>query len=260
MLDAQLLMARVLRCSRLDVIAHPERELAEARASDYSALVEKRAERYPLAYILGVKEFYGIELDVAPGVLVPRPETEVLVEECLKRLRDIAEPRIADVGAGSGAIAVALALNLPSASVYATEISSAALEVARANVRKHDVAGRVSVLEGDLLEPLVGAGVRFDAIVSNPPYIPSGEIDALQPEVSRFEPREALDGGADGLDAYRRLLPEAAPLLAETGFVAVEVGAGEAPAVRGLALDCGYRDVSVIPDLAGIERVVVARR
>lgn len=260
LLDAQLLMAMVLSSSRLGVIAHPERELSEEQLEEFRPLLDRRSSRHPLAYILGHREFYGIEFDVAPGVLVPRPETEVLVEECLKRLSGIPEPAIADIGAGSGAIAVALALNLPNARIYTTEISQSALKVARANVEKHDLSDRVTVLEGDLLEPLKPLGVLFDAIVSNPPYIPSGEIDSLQPEVSQFEPREALDGGPDGLDAYRRLLPDAIPLLNESGFAAVEVGAGEAGLVRDLTLGAGCRRAEIIPDLAGIERVVIGYR
>lgn len=259
LLDAQVMMARALGRSRLDVIAHPEYVLDDAQRSEFLSMLERRAARCPLAYIVGTREFFGLEIGVGPGVLVPRPETELLVEECLRRVGG-ESPVIADVGTGSGAIAVALATGLPAARVYATEISPPALEVARANVEKHSLAERVSVLEGDMLAPLAGLGIRFDAIVSNPPYIPSDEIPRLQPEVAVYEPVEALDGGRDGLDAYRRLFPEAVELLREGGFVAVEVGAGQAGGVRRIAESVGCARVETARDLAGIERVIAAYR
>lgn len=258
MLDAQLLMAHTLCSSRLDVIAHPERVLSEAERAAFVESVERRAGRYPLAYLLGHREFYGLDIVVAPGVLIPRPETELLVDVCLKRLHGKENAQVADIGAGSGAIAVALASNLPGAKVYATEISPDALKVARTNLEKHQLAGRVELLAGDLLAPIARLGLKFDAIVSNPPYIPSDEIERLEPEVRDYEPRLALDGGPDGVDAYRWLLPESLGLLDEAGFVVVEIGAGEAEAVKTIALAAGYRGVEIRDDLAGIERVVVA--
>jgi len=277
LLDSQLLMSRVLCCSRLDIITHPERILSDSEISDYLSLVEKRASRYPLAYILGRKEFYGIEIEVSPVVLIPRPETEILVEQTIKLIVAGLRPSqtdvspvvaglrpshlvIADIGLGSGAIAIALAANIQHAKIYGTEISDAAMEVARANIEKQNLSDRVTILSGDLLDPLAGLELEFDAIVSNPPYIPTGEIDSLQPEVSLFEPREALDGGHDGLDIYRKLVPSAMSLLKVGGFIAVEVGAGQAPSVGDIARQSGYRDVAVVPDLAGIERVVIAYR
>ena len=256
LLDAQLMMAKVLGCSRLDVIAHSERPLTDSELAAFSSLLDRRACRCPLAYILGVKEFYALEFNVSPSVLIPRPETEVLVESCLSSVgRQSA--LIAEVGAGSGAIAVALAANLPSARIYATEISPAALEVARDNVEKHQLAERVALFEGNFLEPLARLGLRFDAVVSNPPYIPSSEIATLEPEIKDHEPVEALDGGQDGLDAYRALFPAALELLREGGFAAVEVGKVRADAVRGLAIGAGYGSAEAVPDLAGILRVVI---
>jgi release factor glutamine methyltransferase len=266
LLNAQLLMARVLECSRLDVIAHPERFLTEAEQAEYGVLVEKRASRYPLAYILGRKEFYGVELEIRPGVLIPRPETEILVEECLKRLEadeekgNIKRRIVADIGVGSGAIAVAIAINLNNAEVYATETSPTAMEVARINIEKHKLSQKVRLLEGDLCKPLRQMGMVFDAIISNPPYIPTGEIENLQPEVKLYEPREALDGGADGLDVYRNLIPDARELLKEGAFLAVEIGIGQAEAVTMISKSAGYRRWEVVPDLANIERVVIAYR
>lgn len=275
-LDARLMMAEALGCSRLYVIAHPDRTLTDSQLDRFHLMLERRVSRFPLAYILGHKEFFGIELAVTPDVLIPRPETEILVEACLERLatpspsreragvrgkrsKDTYAPTIADIGAGSGAIAVAVSMNLPTARVYTTEISACAANVAGANIEKHQLTDRITLIEGDLLEPLAELGVKFDAILSNPPYIPSGDMAALEPEV-RCEPVSALDGGPDGLDAYRRLLPQALPLLTEAGFVAVEVGAGQADDVRKLAIRAGYTRIEFARDLARIERVVVAYR
>ncbi|MCE5200516.1 MAG: peptide chain release factor N(5)-glutamine methyltransferase [Armatimonadota bacterium] len=256
-LDAQLLMAHALNCSRLDVIAHPEHELSDIELQGFAHMLDSRADRYPLAYILGYREFYGLDLIVSPGVLIPRPDTETLVEAAIQRLSRLSHPpTIADIGAGSGAIAIAIAVAVPNAQVYTTEISPQAAKVARANIEKHAMGDRVKLIEGDMLEPLLG--MEFDAIVSNPPYIPTADIDTLEPEVRLYEPREALDGGTDGLDAYRVLLPGALPLLRADGFAAMEVGAGQARAVAEMAGDVGYLRCEIEPDLAGIERVVVA--
>lgn len=271
-LDAQLMMAHALGCSRLDVISHPERVLTTTDETAFRSMLDRRAARYPLAYILGRKEFFGLEIDVSSAALIPRPETEILVEECLKRVGD--EPLIADIGTGSGAIAVALAVRIPKARLWATDTSEEALKVARANSEKHGVATRVSIVRGDLLEPLMAQLREFDAIVSNPPYIPTGEIESLQPEV-RCEPPEALDGGPDGLDAYRRLFSQAMGLAKRSsgqesraslqesfleGFVAVEIGIGQAAPVTQIAREAGWSDIEIVRDLAGIERVAIARR
>lgn len=258
-LDAQLLMAHTLSCSRLDVIAHPERQLAGDESDALDTMLHRRAGREPLAYILGSREFHGLEMSVTRDVLVPRPETEVLVEEVAMRLRGRA-CAIAEVGAGSGAVSVALAVELPRVTIYATEISAAAAKVARANSEKHQVSEKVSVLIGDMLEPVAALGPTFDAVVSNPPYIPSGEIDGLEPEVRDYEPRQALDGGPDGLAAYRRLFPDSLGLLRGGGFVAVEVGMGQAEAVRRIAANAGFGKLRIARDLASVERVVVAYR
>lgn len=258
LLDAQLIAAHVLRCSRVDVIAHPEQEMKDRESAEFLGLVEKRVSRYPLAYIVGHREFYGIDIIVERGVLTPRPETETLVEECLKRLRAVPHPVIADIGAGSGAIAVALSVNLPEGKVYATEISDVALKVAQRNIEKQMLFGRVTALLGDLLEPL--SGIELDAIVSNPPYIASDAIPLLQPEIALYEPREALDGGPDGLDVYRRLFTAAPGLLKPGGFCAVEIGAGQCEAVMQQASCSGFERTEVVRDLARADRVVIAYR
>lgn len=228
------------------------------------ALVTRRAAGEPLQYLLGTQEFCGLEFEVEPAVLIPRPETELLVREMAERLaRPVGHdaPLVADIGTGSGCIAVALADALPNATIYATDLSADALDVARRNVRRHGVAERVRLLEGDLLAPLAGLGLegRLAAVLSNPPYVPSGDLPRLQREVQR-EPRLALDGGPDGLAFYRRLLREATPYLAPGGTLMVEVGQGQAVSVCRLADESGdYASVKVRLDEAGIERVVSAQ-
>ena len=275
--EARLMLAKTLDCSVTYLIAHPETHLSGPTQTAYNSMVSDRAQRRPLAYVLGEWEFYGLCLNVTPDVLVPRPETEVLVEAVLERLVGVSVtpphpspahdgagkgqtlgrgPLIADIGTGSGAIAVALAADVPSARIVATDISQEALQVAEANAEKYNLAERIEFLQGDLLEPLLGRK-PFDAIVSNPPYVRTADLEDPQPELL-WEPRGALDGGEDGLDVYRGLLPGAFGLVKDTGFVAVEVGIGQAGDVRGIALRAGYRRTERLADLAGIERVVVA--
>lgn len=255
-MDAELLLASAMECARLDLISHPEKALTDRQLSHFEEMLARRARRCPLAYLTGSREFYGISIEVSDAVLVPRPETELLVDQAVRRLGD-APVRVADVGVGSGAIAVALAVSLPNATVFGTDISTDALEVAGRNVAKHHLTDRVRLFCGDLVDPLAALQIEFDAIVSNPPYVPMGDIPTLQPEVSQWEPRTALDGGEDGLDVIRRLIPAAAQLLRPAGFAAIEIGMGQAEAVRRIAAEAGYSGTEVASDLAGIERVVV---
>jgi len=230
------------------------------------ALLARRANREPLQYLLGTQEFCGLEFEVDPSVLIPRPETELLVETAVrcagKRPEAGRRPVIVDFGTGSGCIAVSLAKRLPDAVFYATDCSAEALRVARRNAERHGVAGQVTFLEGDLSKPLEAQGLagHADVVVSNPPYIAEREWDGLQPEVRLFEPRVALAGGEDGLAVYRRLVREAAGLLNEGGWLIMEVGQGQAGSVRALLSQTGrYGSVDVRPDQAGIERVICAR-
>ncbi|HET9741025.1 MAG TPA: peptide chain release factor N(5)-glutamine methyltransferase [Solirubrobacteraceae bacterium] len=244
-LDAEVLLAAAMGVDRAVLIADPGRGLEPAEARAFQDAARRRVQREPVAYILGRKGFRRLELGVDPRVLIPRPETEHVVEAALGLP---AGARVVDVGTGSGAIALALADERPDLEVLATESSPGALAVARANAARLGLA--VELLEGDLLEPVSGP---VDGVVSNPPYVRAGE--RLAPELG-YEPAQALYGGEDGLDVYRRLVPAAA----RAAFVALEIGAGQAADVTTLVREAGFQAVEVAPDLAGIERVVVGRR
>jgi len=252
-LTIELMVAHVLKRKRLELYLDFEREIVEPALGTLREMVKHRAAGEPLQYVLGVANFYGLDLAVDKRVLVPRPETELLVDYVVKN--GVAARTIADLGTGSGAIAIALAKNLASARVLAVDASAEALEVARANAATRD--GRVEFFCGDLLAPLP-AGLQCDWIVSNPPYIPSGEIVSLPREIRDHEPRTALDGGADGLDIVRRIAAEAKPWLAVGGRIAVEIGAGQGSAAERIFLDNGYRVEKMIADWQGHPRVLVA--
>jgi release factor glutamine methyltransferase len=254
-LDAELLLSQVLGASRATILAWPERQLTPKQLTAYRNLIARRAAREPLAYILGQREFFGLDFMVDPRVLIPRPETELLVEHALHRARALAvPPHIADVGAGSGAIAVALAVHLPGATVYALDGSAGALEVASVNARRHRVGDRLSCLQGDLLEPLQEP---VDLITANLPYVTTAEWECLPPEIRMHEPRSALDGGPDGLDFIRRMLSTAGPYLRPDGAILLEIGASQGAAATALARDSfPQAAVTLHQDYAGLDRMV----
>lgn len=255
-LDAELLLGEALGLPRLQLYTNFDRPLTPEERDRYRALHRRRRDREPVAYILGHRGFYSLELSVTPDVLVPRPETEHLVEAALELLPD-GEADVVDVGTGSGCIACALSHERPAWRLWATDLSAAALAVARSNAARTDT--RVTFLEGDLLSPLPPE-LRPHAIVSNPPYVTTGELAGLAPELG-YEPRQALDGGADGLDVYRRLVPAAGRRLRPDGWLVLEIGAAQGPGVTELLLSDGsFAPPVVRRDLAGHERVVVARR
>jgi release factor glutamine methyltransferase len=253
-LDAEVLLSHILHRDRLYLYVHYDQPLAPDELIAFRECVRKRAARIPVAYIIGEKEFFGLTFTVSPDVLVPRPETELLVETVLQRLQNKSAPRILDLGTGSGAIAISLLSRLPDATAVAVDISPAALAVARENAKRYDLEGRLELRQGDFWQP--AAGMMFDAIVSNPPYIPANEIASLAPEVGR-EPVLALDGGKDGLDYYRRLLKEGHTYTSPNGIMAFEIGISQAAAIRSLAEQSQFAIQEILSDYAGIERVVV---
>jgi release factor glutamine methyltransferase len=256
-LDAELLLAQALKTTRLKLYLTFDRPLADDELEAIRALVVRRGKREPIAYIEGSKGFHAIDLEVGPGVLIPRPDTEALVDAVLAAIpNDETVVYVADVGCGPGTVGLAIAAARPNVRVYAIDVSDAAIAFAQRNVAALGLDKRVAVLHGDLLTP-VPAHRPIDWVVSNPPYIATEEIDGLMPEVSRFEPRLALDGGADGLAVYRRLIPIAAAR-ARVG-VALEVGHTQAAQVADLLRKAGLSRIEVHPDLAGHARVVTAR-
>jgi release factor glutamine methyltransferase len=262
-LDAEVLAGHVLGMSREQLLASGDFFLSADPIRQYRELLGRRVKREPIAYITGRHEFWSLKFRVLPEVLIPRPETERLVEIALALALELPHPEslpALDIGTGSGAIAVSLAKELPSAMIWATDVSPAALEIARSNAACNGVAARVRFFHGDLFEAIGEFTGRFALIVSNPPYIRSAEIDGLEPEVSRWEPRGALDGGADGLDFYQRIARQARDYLAPNGAVVVEVGADMGKEVSRLFTAAGgYTGVAIFQDYAGRDRVVVAR-
>ncbi len=263
-LDAELLLGQALGCTRERIYLDYEVAPDAAAKDRYYSLFQRRAQREPLSYITGEREFWSLDFYVTPEVLVPRPETELLVEAALGLVRELdrkCATKILDLGTGSGAIAVSLAKELGEAEIWATDLSWGALEVARRNALRHGVEGKIRLLHGDAFAPVKGQHGFFDLLVSNPPYVRQSEIEKLPPEVRDWEPKLALDGGVDGLDFYRRIVKEAHHYMADGGSLAVEIGADMGRAVCGLIADVGYYSAaSVWQDYAGKDRVVAARK
>lgn len=256
--DAQILLGDVLGVDRAYLLSHREQELTPQQEAHYQRLVERCAAGEPLAYIRGRRSFYDREFTVSPAVLVPRPETELLLEQALAFVRQKPQAVVVDVGTGSGALAVTLAALAPSSTVYAVDVSPAALEIARRNAQEHSAP--VQFFHGDLLTPFSEQQLHVDLIMANLPYIAHDEM--LQLAVSRHEPHLALDGGADGLDLIRRLLEQAPALLDEGGLILLEISADQGEAVRELGKAAfPHASVEVLNDLAGLNRVVsIARK
>ena len=252
-LDAELLLAHALGVERIRLYLDLERPLTPDELAVVRGLVRRRRAREPVAYILGTREFWGRRFAVTPAVLIPRPDTETLVEQALARIDGASD--VVDLCTGSGCVAVTLACERPGARVSATDLSPEALEVARCNAGTHGAS--VRFLQGDLF---AGADGPFDVVTANPPYVREDELDGLQPEVAIHEPRMALVGGATGLEVYERLVPDALERLRPGGHLLVEVGAGQAATVGELFSGAGFADVEVHRDLAGHGRVVAGRR
>jgi release factor glutamine methyltransferase len=258
--EASVLLAHALDCRRIDLYTrYDEVPVDEARAR-FRDLVRRRVEGCPVAYLVGHKEFYSLDFEVTPAVLIPRDDTGWLVEDCLRLARDLPSPAILDVGTGSGCIAITVAQRLKTAQVTATDISSEALAVAARNAGRHKVADRVRFLPGDLFAAL-SEGERFDFVLSNPPYITSAVIETLAPEVKDYEPRLALDGGPEGFSVIDRLLADVDTRLKPGGYLLVEIGADQESAARArFSALPGYELAPTLRDGAGLPRVLRARR
>jgi release factor glutamine methyltransferase len=246
----------VLGIAQAEILAYRERPLTPEQIHKFNGLIAERRKGKPIQYITGEQEFFGLPFHVTPDVLIPRPETEHLVEAAIEKLQHHPAPRIADVGTGSGAVAVALAHALPHAHIVALDISAAALQVASRNAQRNKVAERIHFAESDLLSAV--ADQRFDAIVSNPPYIAESERKSLPKEVREYEPAQALFAGPTGLEFYRRLVPAAQPLLEPGGWLLMEIGHDQRDAVAEMLQ--GWNSVEFIQDLQSIPRVAIARK
>ena len=258
-LEARIVLAHVLKCKPIDLLVRYNEQPDEKSRATFRELILRRADGWPVAYLVGQREFYLLSFEVSPAVLIPRPETETLVAEALKLLKPIANPSVLDLGTGSGCIAVSIAHQKKDARVTAVDVSPDALDIAKRNAERHGVADRIDFRQGDLFAAVPADG-RFDLIVSNPPYVTPGELAGLAPEVRDHEPRLALDGGPDGLAFYRRLAMGSGAFLKPGGWLLAEIGATQDDAVRGLLGERPEFEVGkTIRDAAGLPRVVVAR-
>lgn len=258
-LDAEVLLAHVLGLKRIMLYARYDQPLTPEERDRYRALVRRRAQHEPVAYLVGEREFWSLTLEVRPGVLIPRPDSELLVQVAMDLIAKDEPARVADVGTGSGALALAIARERPRVEVWATDVSDAALEVAARNAERLELADRVRVVHSDLLSGLAADAGPFDVVVANLPYIPTEQLAALMPDVRDHEPTEALDGGPDGLALVRRLIAEAPARLAGGGALLLEAGSAEIPQVAAALREAGYTEVATHDDLAGRPRVAVGR-
>jgi release factor glutamine methyltransferase len=256
--DAEALLLHVLGKSKSWLLAHSNEQLAASEASRYGELLDRRYRGEPIQYIVGEAEFYGLPFRVTPDVLIPRPETEHLVEKAFELAAGFHALRIVDIGTGSGCIAVALARHVPQARITAIDLSAPALAVARQNAERNLVSHRIRFLQGDLLAPV--ACEQFEIIVSNPPYVPLADRASLAVEVRDHEPAVALFAGPDGLELCRRLIPAAFAALIPGGFLLLEIGHGQSEAIAALLAASGFHQIDFLPDLQSIPRVACAQR
>jgi len=266
-LEAEHLLATALGVERKRLYLEMGALLTDAEVSRARELLGLRATRFPLQYITARVDFLGLEFLIRQGVFIPRPETELLVAEAMALIRGIDSPRVLDVGTGSGVIAISLAASIPNASVQALDISSLAIDVARVNAAKHGVEDRVRFFHGDFCQRDLFSTFdaeffsgRVDLIISNPPYVPTSEIPALAPEIEKYEPQEAIDGGPDGLKYVRAILERVPALVKADAWIALEIGAGQAQMTREISAAAGLSEVRIVRDMAGIERVFIARK
>lgn len=259
-LDAEILLAYILEIQAIQLHMYPEKPVELEEGERYKQLIDRRQQHCPVAYLTEEKEFMGLPFGVSPAVLIPRPDTETLVEFLLRWVEEWRKGEkllMADIGTGSGAIAVSLAYYAPEIQVLATDISAKALEIARNNAQRNNVSHRITFLEGDLLEPIAHKIAGLDALISNPPYITEQEMKSLPVSVREYEPKMALEGGEDGLDPYRRILQKGIPLLKPGALVAFEMGWQQGEALKTLMEASGLVGLRILQDLAGLNRVVI---
>jgi release factor glutamine methyltransferase len=256
-LQAASLLAFTLNKDRTFLITHPDDELTDIQLRNYQTFIERRAGREPFQHIVGKQEFYGLGFEVTPDVLIPRPETEILVEKAIELLRSKERPRICEIGTGSGCISIALLHELPTASAVAGDISTAAMAVAKRNAVANGVDERIEFVVSNVFEQIPSE--RFDAILSNPPYVPDSDLESLQAEVREYEPKEALVGGSDGLSVICGIVENAPAYLVNGGWLLMEIGFNQAEKVRTLFAPKNWTAFDLLPDLQGIPRIVVAK-
>ncbi len=258
--ETELLFSEILNCDRVDLYLNKNKSLGSGKASFAARVLKRRMVGEPIDYILGFTEFMGLKFKVTKGVLIPRPETEILVELTLRYAVDYKVPQILEIGTGSGCIAVSLAKFVPNSEITATDISSVALDVARLNAKSNKLNGRVKFVKSDLFKCRELQDNKYDIIISNPPYVSGSCIADLQPEV-QFEPSIALDGGIDGLDFYRKIINQAPRYLAKNGLLIIEIGFDQAENIKNIFQKSGnFEIIEVMRDYSNIDRVIIAKK
>lgn len=257
-LEAEILLAHARGCPRIRLYTDFNTPLTDAERSTMRELVTRRSRREPIAYLVGHREFYGRSFLVTPAVLIPRPETETLIDVCLELIPSDHPAHLIEVGIGSGCIAITLARQRALCRLTATDVSPAALQIAASNAARHEVTDRITLLEGDALQPLLSTDTLYDGLVSNPPYVTDDERGRLQPEIDLHEPALALYGGPDGLDIVRSIITHAHAILKPGAFIALELDPLQCPAVCSLLANASFKDISIRQDMAGRDRIVQA--
>ena len=258
-LETQMMIAKVIEKDRLYIMLNLEEDIDESKVEIIKTMIDKRKSSYPLQYILGEREFWGMDFKVSEGVLIPRQDTEILIEETLKKLKDNKHKsnlKGFEIGVGSGIISITLLKEIETLTMIGVDINDKAIELTKANALKHEVSDRLCILNSNLFEK-INKENQFDFIISNPPYIETKVIDSLKEDIKKHEPKLALDGGEDGLDFYRAIIEQSKSYISPEGFIAFEIGYNQAEAVKKIFVGNGYPNVTIAKDLAGFDRVVI---
>ena len=258
-LEIQMMIAKVIEKDRLYIMLNLEEDIDESKVEIIKTMIDKRKNSYPLQYILGEREFWGMDFKVSEGVLIPRQDTEILIEETLKKLKDNKHKsnlKGFEIGVGSGIISITLLKEIETLTMIGVDINDKAIELTKANALKHEVSDRLCILNSNLFEK-INKENQFDFIISNPPYIETKVIDSLKEDIKQHEPKLALDGGEDGLDFYRAIIEQSKSYISPEGFIAFEIGYNQGEAVKKIFVENGYPNVTIAKDLAGFDRVVI---